>query len=635
MDGKARKILETIDPENYPIDARLNGDVAKIAREQFERGEESFGMAEPAMETSEGVPVPPKASMPALLSGVTETLTFGAVRMPDLPNETPNTRLLRSVGNVIGWGIMDYATLGIGRAVGLGQAGLAAVGAGVEATRMTFDEYDDGLVAGTLQMGITALAFGMLGPKAVAEKSYHAMIRETLPGVKYKPLHKTWERTKMSGVWRLKDKKFVFEERAIKDIPEADKEMVRGFNALHKHITTGEIDFRDFREAVAKARRGEKIPEDYMVQPAEPSALKKIYSDISDDAWRHLTPAAGLEEFHVGSFGKIVAGKRKSRMQHSAKAETVAATAEGVVAGGATTVAGGTIAAALRRMEMARLPGSETAASMQEAVRSSEALRGGVVRLPPDLAGAKPRYAIGRKMYNVDFESDIDKALYIVAQREPSKRDASYLAFLQGHIPNKSVEELRNMGRGIRKMIKSEALAAQGDTVVMPASPLDAMEASAAVGRGLQGGSQASEYIVTPSGQRLTPDEALARRGPPRRAHAYEDVLSARVLSRKAKLEKGGYDRGFTYVDSNTNEPFGTVRLVETPQGEVMIIEFNVAKGWTEAVLLDMRARHGATLLRPTTQGEAGLAYRLGGRNVYKDKTKTGVIDIRNIRSKR
>lgn len=50
--------------------------------------------------------------------------------------------------------------------------------------------------------------------------------------------------------------------------------------------------------------------------------------------------------------------------------------------------------------------------------------------LPKDLAGAKPRANLGGKIFIPQFESDIDKALYIVAQSTPSKRDADYMNFL-------------------------------------------------------------------------------------------------------------------------------------------------------------------------------------------------------------
>lgn len=53
------------------------------------------------------------------------------------------------------------------------------------------------------------------------------------------------------------------------------------------------------------------------------------------------------------------------------------------------------------------------------------------VKLPPELAGAKPRYNVGAVSYAPNFESDIDKAAYITAQKIPSKADAQYRDFLK------------------------------------------------------------------------------------------------------------------------------------------------------------------------------------------------------------
>jgi hypothetical protein len=52
-------------------------------------------------------------------------------------------------------------------------------------------------------------------------------------------------------------------------------------------------------------------------------------------------------------------------------------------------------------------------------------------KLPPDLAGAKPRFNMGKVSYDPQFESDIDKALYIVAQTKQSARHDDYLKFLR------------------------------------------------------------------------------------------------------------------------------------------------------------------------------------------------------------
>ena len=54
-----------------------------------------------------------------------------------------------------------------------------------------------------------------------------------------------------------------------------------------------------------------------------------------------------------------------------------------------------------------------------------------VATLPKELAGAKPRFNIGQTSYSPKFESDIDRALYIVAQTKKSARHDDYLQFLR------------------------------------------------------------------------------------------------------------------------------------------------------------------------------------------------------------
>lgn len=86
-------------------------------------------------------------------------------------------------------------------------------------------------------------------------------------------------------------------------------------------------------------------------------------------------------------------------------------------------------------------------------------------RLPAQLAGAKPRYSYGSKQFNLQFESDVDRALYIVAQAKPSKQDAAYMEFLRQALPGKSDEELRQMGQAVRARIKGQAASATDTTV--------------------------------------------------------------------------------------------------------------------------------------------------------------------------
>ena len=73
--------------------------------------------------------------------------------------------------------------------------------------------------------------------------------------------------------------------------------------------------------------------------------------------------------------------------------------------------------------------------------------------LPRDLAGAKPRYNRGTKTYTPKFESDVDKALYIVAQKVKSKRDDDYMAYLRTVFPEASDDAIRESGKTVRTQI--------------------------------------------------------------------------------------------------------------------------------------------------------------------------------------
>lgn len=92
----------------------------------------------------------------------------------------------------------------------------------------------------------------------------------------------------------------------------------------------------------------------------------------------------------------------------------------------------------------------------------------GEFRLPKELSGAKPRYAYGSKQFDLQFESDVDRALYIVAQKTPSKRDADYLKAVTDYL-GITEEEARRLGLRLREQIKAQAKSAQpGLLVVAP-----------------------------------------------------------------------------------------------------------------------------------------------------------------------
>lgn len=91
-----------------------------------------------------------------------------------------------------------------------------------------------------------------------------------------------------------------------------------------------------------------------------------------------------------------------------------------------------------------------------------------VRQLPQSLRGAKPRYNIGSKSFEPQFESDIDKALFIVAQTKPSKSDAKYLEFLRGHFPELKDNQIRDFGRAVRNEIKGIAQVGEEGVIHVP-----------------------------------------------------------------------------------------------------------------------------------------------------------------------
>lgn len=75
--------------------------------------------------------------------------------------------------------------------------------------------------------------------------------------------------------------------------------------------------------------------------------------------------------------------------------------------------------------------------------------------MPKELAGAKPRYSYGADQYSLKFDDDLDRALYILAQKKPSKRDADYLKAVLDHT-GMSEADARAMGAEIRASIKKK-----------------------------------------------------------------------------------------------------------------------------------------------------------------------------------
>jgi hypothetical protein len=86
-------------------------------------------------------------------------------------------------------------------------------------------------------------------------------------------------------------------------------------------------------------------------------------------------------------------------------------------------------------------------------------------KLPQELSGAKPRYSYGRKGFELNFASDIDKASYISAQATKSKRDADFVKFV---IDNTKMTEsqVREHGAKVKDLIKQQAKDAEAGTTL-------------------------------------------------------------------------------------------------------------------------------------------------------------------------
>ena len=153
--------------------------------------------------------------------------------------------------------------------------------------------------------------------------------------------------------------------------------------------------------------------------------------------------AAGVPVRDVGAGSDQDATPAKRRGQKAAKAAEVPP---------ATQPAGAEVAGAA---DGAGVPGAGNTANQQPA-------------LDKDLAGAKPRYAYGQKQFDLNFASDIDRAAYIAAQKNPSKRDADYVKFVM-NATGMTEAQVRAHGNQVRDSIKGMAKDAEPGALSVPA----------------------------------------------------------------------------------------------------------------------------------------------------------------------
>lgn len=117
------------------------------------------------------------------------------------------------------------------------------------------------------------------------------------------------------------------------------------------------------------------------------------------------------------------------------------------------------------------------------------------VKLPNSLKGAQPRFNMGKDSYIPKFESDLDKALYIIAQKTPSKADAQFLKFVMDSTGMDEIEA-RNVGLKIKSAVKDTLKGQEPGYVKIPATYSPEIGATQN-GSGLTG---ASAEVPTQSG---------------------------------------------------------------------------------------------------------------------------------------
>ena len=150
--------------------------------------------------------------------------------------------------------------------------------------------------------------------------------------------------------------------------------------------------------------------------------------------------------------------------------------------------------------------------------------------LPRELRGAKPRYNIGRDQYIPAFDSDIDRALFIVAQKTPSRRDADYMNWLRNVLPDMDELSIRQAGKEVREHIKNTVRGQESGSIQIPRSRIAQEVRQPSVTPDAP--SAIPEELIPGSG--VTPDTILDALSKPLREY------SSRLLEKRLTNKLGG-----------------------------------------------------------------------------------------------
>jgi hypothetical protein len=184
--------------------------------------------------------------------------------------------------------------------------------------------------------------------------------------------------------------------------------------------------------------------------------------------------------------------------------------------------------------------------------------------LPRDLAGATPNYGYMGKNFGLDFQSDLDKALYIVAQKTPSKRDTDYMAWLRPHFAGDSDTAIRERGRNVRERIKQVARTrAEGGRISVEATAVPTPASAAALPTEAEAEALAREMWPKSGVTQIESRERFMR--------GYRDA----VAGEKPRWPKANtpYHDGYTFYDVPRRRAERTAQLTALDGLEVLASE--------------------------------------------------------------
>ena len=88
--------------------------------------------------------------------------------------------------------------------------------------------------------------------------------------------------------------------------------------------------------------------------------------------------------------------------------------------------------------------------------------------LPKSLAGAKPRYGNGSRLFELEFSRPVELALYIIGSKHKSKHEKAYQKWLMSVIPDVTEKDLKVTAQRLRDYIRKEVKTAISDVITIP-----------------------------------------------------------------------------------------------------------------------------------------------------------------------